>query len=423
MYIMNVAETLLDTFRIAMRRASSSSGDESSDDSDASSENSVDQAHDLLWDLIWRLCSYALFMLIFGTKEIVYSFCAYVDMLCLSPIANFFLYLLKQRGFYQDRNYINSRRLFLVHGVQTSSRRMFMRVAALWVGFAFLLVYMAAPDKKPLKPGRPAEVDLMSIYGATTSTMQASTSSERFESDVWKRALETTYVDESEDIDWKTRLRSWLPISDLSPRGIVCSVCNRFCGQSKAMLPDHALKFSGSQVLYELTSPTFGGGNKNATPPIFMQRVTISGMPSPVAAITDYQHPGTCWPMAGKQGSLGVRLRRPVSVKAVSIDYMDYPHVITSKSAPADFEVWGLTHKGNRFWKYPWDSLASLKEDDGKVYLGKFKYDINKASRVQTFNIQAKSPPIKDIVFRFLDNWGHEDYTCIYRVRVHGVVV
>lgn len=428
MCILNLVETLLDTYRLAMQRASRSSDDEpsSSDDSDAPSEDSMNGAHDLFWDTIWRLCSYALFMLVFGTKEIMYSFWAYVDMFCLCPIANLFLYLLKQGGFYQDRSYINPRRLFLVHGVQTSGRRVFMRMAALWVGFAFLLVYMGAPEKKPLRPTtHPAQADLRWIYGDTTSKSQPSTTSGRFESDEWKRALETIYVDESEDIDWKTRLRSWLPISDLSPRGVVCSVCNRFCGQSKAMLPDHALRFSGSRVLREFTSPTFGEDGKNVVPPIFMQPIVISGKPTPFAAITDYEHPGTCWPMAGKQGSLGVRLHRPVSVKAVSIDYMDYPHVITSKSAPADFEVWGLTHKkDNRFWKYPWNSLASLEEEDeGKVYLGKFKYDIKRASRVQTFNIQVKSPPIKDIVFRFLDNWGHEEYTCIYRVRVHGVVV
>lgn len=403
--------------------------DDSDDDSDAWSDEAVNQAHELLWYLIrhtfllviW-MPAYAMYMLFYvmylllpGAKEIVCSFAAYINMICFCPIVNLCLYIPKRLGFFQDRNYINPWRLFLAHSVETSKIRILTRVTAVWIGLALLLVYMPDvpdPQSSPEKTVRTAEEDMISKYIGINSPLP-----ERFKSDMWKSALEMTIVnDSSKDGHWKTKLQSWLSIS---PRSIFCSACNRFCAQSKIMLPDHALTSTGSRVLMELTSSTFGGGDKNKIPAIFMQFITMSGMPHPVAALTDYQHAGACWPMAGKQGSLGVRLYRPVSVKAVSIDYMDFPQVIESNSAPADFEVWGLTYKHRGLW----DTLALSEEEEGKVYLGRFKYDINKPNQVQTFNVQHSSAPIKDVVFRFLDNWGHDNYTCIYRVRVHGVVV
>ncbi|KAI7883764.1 hypothetical protein K492DRAFT_192324 [Lichtheimia hyalospora FSU 10163] len=424
------AEAVMETIRMAIQRELTR--DDESTESEPSSEEAVERAHRPLWSLVGRLFAYIVFMLPSVAKEIVYSFAAHIDMLCFCPIVNLCLYLLKDLGFYQDRNYINPWRMFLPYGAETSRTKIFLRITLVWIGTALLLAgYMDLAKDQPMKPGLPAEVDLVTKYGATTSTfqhMQTSTLPSIFESEEWTSALETTYDDESKDGDWKaiitSKLNSWFPISNFSSKGIICSVCNRFCAQFKAMLPDHALTFGGgSRVLMELTSPTFGLDDEKEIPPIFMKPITVSGKPHPVAALTDYRHAGTCWLMAGKQGSLGVRMRQPVSVKAISIDYMDYAQFISRSSAPADFEVWGLTHKDRGFWEYLWHSLVSPEENNGKVYLGKFQYDINKGTPVQTFKIQHSSPPIKDIVFRFLNNWGHDEYTCIYRVRVHGVVV
>ncbi|KAI7874506.1 hypothetical protein K492DRAFT_137782 [Lichtheimia hyalospora FSU 10163] len=221
-----------------------------------------------------------------------------------------------------------------------------------------------------------------------------------------------------------SKFPSWLSISSISPNTILCNVCKRFllryeCHQDKNDLDDFALATQGARILVDLTAPTFEGNNKGILS-LFKRQQQF---PSALTAILPWEEPGECWPMAGNHGSLGVELRKPVSVKAVSIGYLDHP-AVSNTSAPADFDVWGLTqYEDHQSWKYPWDTFPSMT-DRSILYLGRFTYDTTKGHAVQTFEINVGSiPPINAVVFRFLSNWGQNDYTCIYRVRVHGETV
>jgi len=59
------------------------------------------------------------------------------------------------------------------------------------------------------------------------------------------------------------------------------------------------------------------------------------------------------------------------------------------------------------------------------MHLGTFSYDIHAPSHIQTFSIPTEIQELGidfgTVVFRFLSNWGEDTYTCVYRVRVHGV--
>ena len=76
-------------------------------------------------------------------------------------------------------------------------------------------------------------------------------------------------------------------------------------------------------------------------------------------------------------------------------------------SAPRQFEVLGLENV----------------EDPNPVHLGNFTYDTdNLKNPVQTFKI-TQSSTRKSFAFvelKILSNYGHPEYTCIYRFRVHG---
>jgi SUN domain-containing protein 1/2 len=74
------------------------------------------------------------------------------------------------------------------------------------------------------------------------------------------------------------------------------------------------------------------------------------------------------------------------------------------------------------------DKTALADESKG-VLLGDYRYDIY-GSQVQTFAVQphSSSPAVEEQSFSVVklevySNYGHEDYTCVYRFRVHGDAV
>ncbi|XP_075790387.1 uncharacterized protein LOC112544928 isoform X5 [Pelodiscus sinensis] len=77
-------------------------------------------------------------------------------------------------------------------------------------------------------------------------------------------------------------------------------------------------------------------------------------------------------------------------------------------------------------WEYsrsPDVILQGLKEDFGEkgaAFLGEFVYDQD-GFPVQTFKLEdANADQFRYLQLRVLSNWGHQNYTCIYGLRVHG---
>uniref|UniRef100_A0A0N5AJ83 SUN domain-containing protein n=1 Tax=Syphacia muris TaxID=451379 RepID=A0A0N5AJ83_9BILA len=114
---------------------------------------------------------------------------------------------------------------------------------------------------------------------------------------------------------------------------------------------------------------------------------------------------GECWAFRGT-GYLVIKLAYPVFVTEVSYEHLPscvHPeHDI--KSSPRNFEIW---------------SLKDVDDLSSRFLIGEYEYD-NKGEALQTFKAQNipnyKSPFIELIVH---SNWG-ADYTCLYRLRVHG---
>ncbi|KAG5439351.1 hypothetical protein PCK2_000800 [Pneumocystis canis] len=75
---------------------------------------------------------------------------------------------------------------------------------------------------------------------------------------------------------------------------------------------------------------------------------------------------------------------------------------------------------------------SSMKPSESPIPLSKsyvlvatMVYDIFSTYSIQTFPIPADikqlNIPIENVVFRILSNWGNNKFTCLYRVRVHGI--
>ena len=118
--------------------------------------------------------------------------------------------------------------------------------------------------------------------------------------------------------------------------------------------------------------------------------------------------PGQCWAFKGDQGCVVVKLSNPVYITEVTLEHI--PKNLSPdgnvSSAPRKFEVLGL------------DGV----DDPNPVHLGNFTYDTSLMKNpVQTFPIMdATQRSFAYVELKILSNYGHPEYTCLYRFRVHG---
>ncbi|KAL6111203.1 uncharacterized protein ACO6RY_20143 [Pungitius sinensis] len=177
------------------------------------------------------------------------------------------------------------------------------------------------------------------------------------------------------------------------------------CGRPMAdKMADFALETQGGSVISTRCSQTYR---------IRSACLTLLGFPlwypseSPRTVIQGHPGllPGKCWAFHGAQGTLVVSLSHPVSLTHVTLDHLPRYSSPTGRidSAPKDFEVYGLKD-----------------EVDQGTLLGTFTYDQD-GGATQTFQLPGPGGVLHRCVeLRVLSNWGHVEYTCLYRFRVHG---
>ena len=119
--------------------------------------------------------------------------------------------------------------------------------------------------------------------------------------------------------------------------------------------------------------------------------------------------PGQCWAFKGSQGCVVIKLSNPVFISDVTLEHI--PKSLSPdgniSSAPRNFEVLGLQDV----------------DDSKPIHLGNFTYDTdNSKNPVQTFKISELPKPksFSFVELKVLSNYGHPEYTCLYRFRVHG---
>uniref|UniRef100_A0A8C9QMN8 Sad1 and UNC84 domain containing 2 n=1 Tax=Spermophilus dauricus TaxID=99837 RepID=A0A8C9QMN8_SPEDA len=166
---------------------------------------------------------------------------------------------------------------------------------------------------------------------------------------------------------------------------------------------DYALESGGASVISTRCSETYE--TKTAL-------LSLFGIPlwyhsqSPRVILQPDVHPGNCWAFQGPQGFAVVRLSARIRPTAVTLEHV--PKALspnsTISSAPKDFAIFGFDE--------------DLQQEG--TLLGTFTYDQD-GEPIQTFYFQATKMATYQVVeLRILTNWGHPEYTCIYRFRVHG---
>jgi hypothetical protein len=116
---------------------------------------------------------------------------------------------------------------------------------------------------------------------------------------------------------------------------------------------------------------------------------------------------GKCWAFKGDAGYAVLRLPQPIIPSSFSIDHVPSSISPDYSSAPRNISVFGYEHER---------AEAEL--------LVNYEYDINK-SAVQNFEVTNPSTVRKTRAFRVFmlrvySNYGNDEYTCVYRFRIHG---
>ncbi|XP_045565977.1 SUN domain-containing protein 1 isoform X11 [Salmo salar] len=173
--------------------------------------------------------------------------------------------------------------------------------------------------------------------------------------------------------------------------------------QDRTGLVDYALESGGGSILSTRCSETYE--TKTALMSLF-------GLPlwyfsqSPRVAIQPDVHPGNCWAFQGSHGYLVIRLSMRIVPSAFSLEHI--PKALsptgTISSAPRQFTVYGLDDE---------------YQEEGKL-LGSYTYQDDEDA-LQTYPVTEENDKAYQIIeVRVLSNWGHPEYTCLYRIRVHG---
>ncbi|XP_074786434.1 SUN domain-containing protein 5-like [Athene noctua] len=164
---------------------------------------------------------------------------------------------------------------------------------------------------------------------------------------------------------------------------------------------DWALKSSGASIDMRRTSEAFSCTHWRCSVVEWFSQST------PDAVLEPDMSPGNCWPLPRHQGQVVIRLPARVHLTAVSVQhiYKDVSPSGTVVSAPRDVAVFGLDADGEE-----------------EALLLTFTYDVTKEA-IQTFPLKTAPFPRAFSYVKFLvkSNWGNPEYTCVYRVQVHGL--
>ncbi|XP_075686410.1 SUN domain-containing protein 1 isoform X8 [Rhinoderma darwinii] len=176
--------------------------------------------------------------------------------------------------------------------------------------------------------------------------------------------------------------------------------------QDRTGMVDFALESGGGSILGTRCSETYE--TKSAL-------VSLFGIPlwylsqSPRVVIQPDMYPGNCWAFKGAQGYLVVRLSMEIFPTAFSLEHIPKSLSPTGNitSAPKDFAIYGLENE---------------YQEDG-VLLVRSIYN-EEGDSLQIFQVTEEDGKSFQIVeLRIFSNWGHSNYTCLYRFRAHGTPV
>ncbi|POW11653.1 hypothetical protein PSTT_05198 [Puccinia striiformis] len=220
-----------------------------------------------------------------------------------------------------------------------------------------------------------------------------------------------------------------------SVESMITEAIDRY-SQDQTGLRDFALYSGGARIIPQLTSPTY-----SISVTKWSQKLIgfITGAPSviqgrdPITALSASNELGQCWPFQGHIGQLAIALSRKIKITHFSIQHIHKKIAYEIDSAPREIELWDVD-SDRKLADVVYDPnldnpIQSFEIPDHLNYR-----DLNNSSgsgsvdeeeeEVGKRDPSGKKEPVlrQALLFKFKSNHGNPFYTCLYRVRVHGLM-
>ncbi|KAK6643352.1 hypothetical protein RUM43_004857 [Polyplax serrata] len=166
---------------------------------------------------------------------------------------------------------------------------------------------------------------------------------------------------------------------------------------------DYALETAGGQVHSIRCTETYIASPKSY---ILLGWAVYTKASSPRDAINPGMAAGQCWAFVGSQGFLVLQLSHTIEVTGFTMEHISRLLVAKGhiESAPKNFSMWGLKN-----------------EYDAEPHLfGEYTY-LDNDETLQYFPVMYPTSNRYNMVeLKITSNHGNPNYTCLYRIRVHG---
>jgi len=193
---------------------------------------------------------------------------------------------------------------------------------------------------------------------------------------------------------------------------------------------DYALADLGGQVVpgAKFTSPAYTPKGALLSTDAKQRYLGLGrGVGSASDAIDQARGKGDCFAFNGNTGALTVKLAAPILITAVTVEHLAAVFSESGgDSAPKDFKVFAYPDAASLETAV---ALASANDSNSSssspatnltpMLVG--TYDLSRADPVQVFPLKAPtSTPMQFVRLEVASNYGNPEYTCLYRLRVHG---
>jgi len=168
----------------------------------------------------------------------------------------------------------------------------------------------------------------------------------------------------------------------------------------------------------------------------------------PEAVLQKNTLPGSCWPMAGSSGQITFKLANPVVVESVSIDHVSwnitpegshvsapkrlkiigYPSCDESESncGAVGFDLSDPINIADVEYNFEGPTVQTFESEYAKAMASvptpSFETEETEPGSCSMQTACSRPPRIgvAAVEVKVLENWGNPDFTCFYRIRVHG---
>ena len=173
--------------------------------------------------------------------------------------------------------------------------------------------------------------------------------------------------------------------------------------------------------------------------------------PQPADALTLWEDVGDCWCAApsGGMAQITVLLPKKVAPTELIVEHIDHDATLDIGSAPHHLELWVQIEDTEQRENVARAANGAISEafcepqagskgcatgdyavkealDETWVRIGAWQYNIYTGNNVQSFHVQVAldhfNVPIEKASVRVRSNWGTRDYTCLYRLKLHGLL-